>query len=119
MFTVEEPCRTEIGDLRDIIQRKRAMDILKDIQGPYALELWKVSAIDESRCEVSSPHFQPKDSNLILADKTVAEHIRSLGDSLSKVADKLEPTDPLFSIFPSQPASEHLHIIVKVRATGE
>jgi len=123
VFTVEDSCRIEIGDLKEVIQRKRAMGVLKNIDA-HALDLWKVSAIDESRLEVtwlSSLHFQPHDSNLILAKPadTVAKHIRSLGDSLSKVADKLDPTDPLFSIFPSQPPSEHLHIIVKIRPTGE
>ena len=123
VFTVEDSCRIEIRDLKKVIQRKRAMGILKDID-PHTLELWRVSAINELRCEVpwlSSLYFQPNDSNPILAKSadTLAEYIRSLGDSLSKVADKLDPTDPLFSIFPSQPPSEHLHIIVKVPDTGE
>jgi len=96
------------------------MDVLKGID-PHRLDLWKVSAINESRCEVSSLHFQPNNSNPILAKPAniVAEYIRSLGDSLSRVADKLDPTDPLFSIFPSQPPIEHLHIIVKIWAIGE
>jgi hypothetical protein len=56
VFTVEDSCRIEIGDLKEVIQRKRAMGILKDID-PQTLELWKVS---ESRCEItwlSSLHF--------------------------------------------------------------
>jgi hypothetical protein len=112
VFTVEVPCRTEIRDLKEIIQRKRAQDILKGVSSE-ALELWKVSSIDESRCESSSAHFQPKDSNPILHD-TVAEHITSFGDSISRVADQLEPTDRLLSIFPSQPPHECVHVIVKV-----
>jgi hypothetical protein len=61
----------------------------------------------------SSPHFQPKDSNPILHE-TVAEHIRSLEDSISRVADQLNPTDRLLSsIFPSQPPDEYVHVIVK------
>jgi hypothetical protein len=31
VFTIEESCRIEIGDLKEVIQRKRAMGILKDI----------------------------------------------------------------------------------------
>jgi Crinkler effector protein N-terminal domain len=42
-----------VSELKEEIQGKRAMDILKDV-GPHTLELWKVSAIDESRCEVTS-----------------------------------------------------------------
>ena len=52
VFTVEESCHIEIGDLKEVIQQKRALGILKDV-GPHTLELWKVSAIDESRCEVT------------------------------------------------------------------
>jgi len=52
VFTVEESCRIEIGDLKEGIQRKRAMVILKDID-PHTLELWKVSTINKSRCQVT------------------------------------------------------------------
>jgi len=52
VFTVEESCRIEIGDLKEGIQRKRAMVILKDID-PHTLELWKMTAINESRCQVT------------------------------------------------------------------
>jgi hypothetical protein len=55
VFTVEVSCRIEIGDLKKVIQRERAMGILKEID-PHKLELWKVSAIDESRCEVTYSH---------------------------------------------------------------
>jgi Crinkler effector protein N-terminal domain len=41
-----------VSDLKKEIQRERAMGILKDID-PHTLDLWKVSAIDESRCEVT------------------------------------------------------------------
>lgn len=61
VFTVEESCQMEIGELKEVIQRKRALDTLKDV-GPHTLDLWKVSAIDESRCEVtwlSSLLFSP------------------------------------------------------------
>lgn len=108
MFTVEVPCHIEIRDLKQVIQQDRAKDLLKGVS-PDTLELWKVSAIDESRCESSSPHFQPRDSNPILHN-TVK---KSLGD-ISRVADQLNPTDPLLSIFPSQPPDEYVHVIVKV-----
>jgi hypothetical protein len=42
-----------VSDLKETIQGKRAMSTLKDID-PNLLELWKVSVIDESQCEVTS-----------------------------------------------------------------
>jgi hypothetical protein len=117
VFPVAGTFSAPIGVLKVAIQELRAMDILKDV-GSQTLDLWKVSTIDESRYEVNSPHFQPKDSNSIIADETAAEHLRSLGDDLSKVADKLNPTHFLSSIFPRQPPGTHIHIIVKFRVTG-
>ena len=52
VFTVEEPDHIEIGYLKKVIQRERALDTLKDV-GPHTLKLWKVSAINELRCEVT------------------------------------------------------------------
>lgn len=123
VFLVIMGCDYVVSELKGVIQKERGLDTLKDV-GPHTLELWKVSAIDESPCEVTwltSPPFQPNDSNPITAKPadTLAARIRSLGDSLSQFANKLEPTDSLFSIFPNQPPSEHLHVIVKVPATGE
>ncbi|KAF8638164.1 hypothetical protein AX14_010217 [Amanita brunnescens Koide BX004] len=62
----------------------------------------------------------PKDSNSIAAepDDTLAERIGLLGHDLSKFADGLDPSDTVFSIFPTQPPGDHIHIIVKVRAAG-
>ncbi len=40
-----------VGEFKEVIQEKRALDTLKDA---HTLELWKVSAIDGSRCEVTS-----------------------------------------------------------------
>jgi hypothetical protein len=112
-----------VSNLKEEIQGKRAMGVLKNIDS-HTLELWKVSAINESRCKViwlSSLLFQLNDSNPIttkLAD-TLAKRVQSLGDSLSKFANKPDPMDTLFSIFPHQPSSKYVHIIVKVTATGE
>ena len=83
-----------------------------------------MNAIDESQCEVTwltSLPLQPNDSSPIIAkpSDTLAERIGSLGDSLSKFADKLEPMESLLDIFSNQPPLEHLHIIVEVPATGE
>ena len=50
VVTVGHDC--VVSDLKEKIQRERAMDTLKDI-GPHTLELWKVSAIDDPRCEVT------------------------------------------------------------------
>ena len=42
-----------VGELKEAIQSKRVLGTLKDVD-PHTLELWKVSAIDESRlCEVT------------------------------------------------------------------
>ncbi|KAF8334373.1 hypothetical protein F5887DRAFT_1285964 [Amanita rubescens] len=98
-FTLTHDC--VVGEFKEVIQSKRAPDTLKDV-GPHALELWK-----------------PKDSNPIAATPadTLAKRIGSLGNRLSKFADKLEPTDSLFSIFSMQPPSDDVHIIVKAPAT--
>ena len=69
--------------------------------------------MNELRYKSSLPHFQPKDSNPIPC-KTVAEYTKSLGDSISSVADRLNSTDPLLSIFPTQPRDEYVHVIVTV-----
>ena len=52
--TVEEPCCIKIGDLKEVIQQKWAIDIPKDID-PLTLDQWKVSVIDELQCEVTTP----------------------------------------------------------------
>ena len=52
VFTVQVSSRTEIGDLKEVVQRKRALDTLKNVS-PHTLELWKVSAINESRCDMA------------------------------------------------------------------
>jgi hypothetical protein len=101
-----------VSELKEAIQGKRAMGVLKGVDPPK-LELSMVSAIDESRCKVtwlSSLFFQPSDSNPITAkpSDTLAERIGSC------LTDKLDPTDTIFSIFPTQPPGENVHIIVKV-----
>ena len=45
--------RHVIAELKKFIQRERALDTLKEV-GAHALELWKVSAINDLRCEVTS-----------------------------------------------------------------
>ena len=64
---------------------------------------------------LSALPFQPNDSNPITA-KPADTLAGRIGSSLS---DQLDPTDPIFSIFPNQPPGENVHIIVKVRDTGE
>ena len=41
-----------VGELKKLIQSKRALGSLKDID-PHTLELWKVSAIEEPLCEMT------------------------------------------------------------------
>jgi len=45
LVTVGRDC--VVSDLKKVIQQKRALDTLNGV-GPHTLELWKVSAIDES-----------------------------------------------------------------------
>ena len=48
VFPVDVERSIEVGDLKEAIQRKRAPDTLKNV-GAHILELWKVSAIHQSR----------------------------------------------------------------------
>jgi hypothetical protein len=50
LVTIGRDC--VVSELKQEIQRERALDTLKNVD-PHILELWKVSAIDESRCEVT------------------------------------------------------------------
>ena len=123
VFTVivqrhESDYEPEVSDLKKDIQREGAP--LKNVH-PYNLELWKVSIIDDLRCEVTLLFFQPKGSAPIFAmpDNTLLQRIKSMGDDLSVFADKLDPSDSIFSIFSTQPDTKYIHIIVKVGPTGE
>ncbi|KAF8235706.1 hypothetical protein L208DRAFT_1255612 [Tricholoma matsutake] len=91
------------GELKEDIQRKQELGTLKDVD-PHTLELWK-----------------PKDSYPIAAKPadTLAGHIGLLEDGLSKFANVLDSTENIFMIFPKQPPSEYIHIIMKVQPTGE
>jgi hypothetical protein len=120
VFTVTVPRDSEVDDLKTAIRNR---GILPDV-APTAWDLWKVSTTNESRRKViwlTSLSLQPKDSNPIDVQPadSLAKSVRSLGDHLAQLADKLDPTDSLDIIFPSQPRGEHIHIIVRVKATGE
>jgi hypothetical protein len=120
VFTVNVPRDFEVEGLKRAIQSDRAESVLKGID-PHRLRLYKVSTINELRYEerwLISPS-QPKDSNPIatMQADSLAERIGSMGDSLLKFADKLDPAESLFSIFSKQPPTEYIHIIVEV--TGE
>ena len=52
VFIVIMGCDYVVGELKRVIQKERELDTLKDV-GPQTLELWKVGAIDELRCEVT------------------------------------------------------------------
>jgi hypothetical protein len=45
-------CDCVVSELKEEIQGKQALDTLKDV-GSHTLELWKVSPIDKSQCEVA------------------------------------------------------------------
>ena len=53
-----------VSELKNAIKKERELDTLKNV-GPHTLALWKVSAIDESRCDIGLlPH--PNRSTSIL-----------------------------------------------------
>ncbi|KAF8625763.1 hypothetical protein AX14_011547 [Amanita brunnescens Koide BX004] len=91
VFPVTAACDDEVSDLKEFIQSKRA------------LELWK-----------------PTDSNSVATKpaNTLVERIGLLGHDLSEFANKLDPSDTVFSIFPTQPPRDCIHIIVKRPAPG-
>lgn len=54
VFSVTAELDFEVIDLKKKIKEEAVHGTLKDVDS-YILELWKVSAIDESLCEVTSP----------------------------------------------------------------
>ena len=54
VFLVDVVRDISVSGLKEVIQSKRTLDSLKDV-GPHTLELWKVSAIDESLSAYFSP----------------------------------------------------------------
>ena len=53
VFLVIMGCDYAVSQLKGVIQKERGLGTLKDVD-PHTLELWKVSAIDESRlCELT------------------------------------------------------------------
>ena len=121
VFPVAAKRDTKVGYLKEIIRSKRELDTLKDI-GPHTLELWKVSAIDESRCKatwLTLLPFQPKCSLSATPSHNLVERFRSMRNSPSEFADFMEPTDKLYKIFPGQPSTDDLHVIVVLPGPGE
>lgn len=53
VFVVTVGCDIKVSNFKKAIQRERQKSILADV-GPHTLELWKVSAIDDLQCEVTS-----------------------------------------------------------------
>jgi hypothetical protein len=54
VFVIPVEPDDHVSKLKGAIQSERAMDSLKDV-GPHTLELWKVSAIDESLSAYPTP----------------------------------------------------------------
>ena len=52
VFIITMGCDYKVSHLKGVIQKERGLDTLKDV-GPHTLELWKVSGIDELRCEMT------------------------------------------------------------------
>ncbi|KAF8621216.1 hypothetical protein AX15_007961 [Amanita polypyramis BW_CC] len=103
VFLVTAVSNDAVSNLKKLIRSERVLDSLKDV-GPHTLELWK-----------------PKDPKSIAAkpSDTLVKRIGLLGHDLSKFADKLEPSDTVFSIFPTPPPRDYIHIIVKVPHISE
>jgi Crinkler effector protein N-terminal domain len=116
VFTVQVSSRIEIGDLKEVVQRKRALDTLKNV-GPHTLELWKVSAINESRCEVTwlTPTLQQVNIDLKNHNNHSVSHLKL--ENLEGVQE-LTSWKSVEAYWSSQPPTEYLHIIV-IQATGE
>ena len=106
-----------VGDLKKKIQEERENDSLAGV-GAHNLVLWKVRAIEDSRCQtiwLTSLSFQPKDTNPI--DVNLADLASIRTDE--QLAEKLPSTRPVGYIFPNQPPLDRLHIIVGKPDTGE
>ena len=56
VFRVNAGLNDAIDGLKKAIHSERALSILKDVD-PHTLELWKVSAIDESPCWLTLLHY--------------------------------------------------------------
>ncbi|KIK08898.1 hypothetical protein K443DRAFT_495753 [Laccaria amethystina LaAM-08-1] len=100
VFPVNAVFDDEVSDLKDKIKKKCAVT-LEGVDAHH-LELWKPKELDS---------IAAKPSN------TLIQRIRLL--DFSNFTDKLEPADSVFSIFPTEPPRDYIHIIVKVLHTSE
>lgn len=74
-----------VSELKKEIQKERKLGVLKDVD-PQTLELWKVRAIDESRCEViacSHPNRSTLTSNTTISILLAASRLKILRASKS------------------------------------
>jgi len=94
-LTVEVSCCMEIGDLKQLIQVKRAHSILRDID-PHTLELWKVNIDLRNHDNHSLGHLKLEN----LEDVEELKSWITVGEYWSK-----------------QPLAKCLHIILNVRPT--
>jgi hypothetical protein len=58
VFPVTVVCDDVVSDLKEFIQKSEHWQFLKDVD-PHTLELWKVSAIDDPLCEMTSVLLTP------------------------------------------------------------
>lgn len=108
-----------VSDLKKEIKRERALDTLKDV-GPHTLELWKVSAINELRSEVSwlTPTPQQVNIDLETHDKHFLRHLKLDSEDLKGVGE-LASWKSVEEYWSNQPPTAYLHIIIKILANGE
>ncbi|KAF8621280.1 hypothetical protein AX15_007910, partial [Amanita polypyramis BW_CC] len=95
VFLVTAVSNDAVSDLKNEIKRQCAVSF-EGIDARH-LELWKPKGAIEAEPE-----------------ETLVERIGPLGHDFSKFAVKLGSSKTVFSIFPTQPPRDYIHIIIKV-----
>jgi len=112
LVTVERDC--VVSDLKEKIQMKRALDSLRNV-GPHTLELWKVSAIDDSRGTGTwlTPTPQQVDVELKPHEKLSLSHLKLEDEGIEELTS-WNCVEKYWSDQPPTPYRPYLHIMVKI-----
>ncbi|KAF8224774.1 hypothetical protein L208DRAFT_469369 [Tricholoma matsutake] len=97
VFSVTVGRDWNVGELKKEIKSERALGILKDV-GPHTLEMWKVNIDLKTHDEDSISHLR----------------LEEIGEGVEELTWM-----SILEYWPDQPPTTHLHIIVKIPATGE
>ena len=111
LVTVGRDC--VVSNLREEVQRERAVGVLKDVD-PHTMELRKVSAINKLQCGLLTP--QQVNIDLKTHDDHYLSHLKL--ESLPG-ADELKSWKSVEEYWSIQPPTTDLHIILRVPPTGE